>query len=292
MTKSAEPIIQQKAQLGEGALWHGPGNVLYWIDIMNQEVHTYNPSTNENHTVNVGHDVGTVVTRKSGGLVLAIKDGFASLDPDTCKLEMLKEVEADIPSNRFNDGKCDPAGRFWAGSMNYEITPGKAALYMLDTDLTVQKMIDGVTCSNGIVWTVDGKTMYYIDSTTYQVHGYDFDLETGSISNKRVAIETKDVGFPDGMALDEEGMVWVALWGEGKVCRLNPQNGKPIDAVEVPGAKQTTSCAFGGKNLNEMYITSAAIGLSEEALREQPNAGALFRINLNVRGVPTHGFLG
>jgi len=291
MSLTAEPILDIRATLGEGALWSVKAQVFYWIDIMEKHVHIYNPETGENKTLDTTQDVGTVVERESGGLMIAIRDGFASLNIETGEVIMLREEIVD--SVRMNDGKCDPAGRFWAGSMAYSGDKGAGKLYRLDPDLSLHTMLDSVTISNGLVWTSDSSNFYYIDTPTGRVDAYDYDHESGNISNCRTAVKIPDgQGGPDGMTIDSEDMVWVAHWGGSCVTRWNPLTGELLETVEVPGAKQITSCALGGPDLDDLYITSASIGLNDEGLEEQPNAGNLFRLKVNARGVPACGFKG
>ncbi|MFZ4779846.1 MAG: SMP-30/gluconolactonase/LRE family protein [Terrimicrobiaceae bacterium] len=294
MNKIAKPIVHQKAIIGEGALWDHTKKLLYWVDILGQKVFIYDPKTNENREFLVGHDVGTVVPRRSGGLMLAVRDGFASLNTETGEVKILKDTEADIPTNRFNDGKCDPAGRFWAGTMGYDwLKPASGSVYILHADLSVRKVIEPVGCSNGLVWTRDGKTMYYIDSMTWEIHRYDYDVNSGDISNKRVAVSiAKEIGLPDGMAIDENDNLWVAMYGGGAVCCWNPKTGELLETIDVPGARLVTSCAFGGENLTDLYITTGNNGLSEEERKQQPNCGALFKVELKVKGTPAHFFQG
>jgi sugar lactone lactonase YvrE len=233
-----------------------------------------------------------VVPRRSGGLMLALHHGFASLNFDTEQLEMIADPEKHLPGNRFNDGKCDPAGRFWAGTLALDGTPDVAALYRLDADLSVHKVLEGVTCSNGIVWTLDQKTMYYIDTGLRRVDAFDYDLETGGISGRRTAIEVpSEMGFPDGSTLDSEGMLWVALWQGGAVSRWNPVTGELLQVIRVP-APNVTSCAFGGPNLDHLYITTARNGLSPEVLDAYPTAGGLFCAGVAVKGLPASAFAG
>ena len=293
MAKKADPIVQQGARLGEGSLWHPQTQRLFWVDIVGQTVFIFDPKSGENRGINVGTDVGTVVSRKSGGLMLGVKGGFAGLDLETEALEEIAMVETDLPNNRFNDGKCDPAGRFWAGSMAYDFAKGAGSLYCMDRDLSVRKVLSDVSISNGLVWTADQAAFYYIDSLAFQIAAFDYDVATGEIANRRVVVELpQDVGFLDGMSIDANGNLWVAIYGSGQVRCWNPANGQLLDTVEAPGAKLTTSCAFGGPNLNELYITSASDGLTEQEKKEQPLAGSLFRAELDVSGLPAFEFAG
>jgi sugar lactone lactonase YvrE len=278
--------------LGEGAIWDADRRVLYWVDILGCQVHIYDPGTGEDRVLDVGQYVGTVVPRQSGGLMLALHHGFASLELETGRLEIVADPEQHLPGNRFNDGKCDPAGRFWAGTLALEGTPEAAALYRLDADLSVHRMLGDVTCSNGIVWTFDNKTMYYIDTGLGRVDAFDYDLGTGEICRRRTAFEVPpEMGYPDGSTLDSEGMLWVALWQGGAVSRWNPATGELLEVIKVP-APNVTSCAFGGPNLDQLYITTARNGLSAELLEEWPLTGGLFRAKVAATGMPAFAFAG
>jgi sugar lactone lactonase YvrE len=292
MSHKIEIVLDAQAALGEGALWSPQRQVLYWVDIMGQCVHIHDPATNTHRVINIGQLVGTIVVRKSGGVMLALKNGFASLDLQSETLAMLVNPESHLPDNRFNDGKCDPAGRFWAGTMSCKDQPGAGSLYRLDTDLSVHKMAENIGCSNGLVWSHDHRTLYYIDTATLSVEAFDYDNANGNICNRRTVITVaKELGYPDGMSIDADGMLWVAHWGGSSVRRWDPTSGKLLQTIALP-ASQVTSCAFGGKNLDQLYITTARIGLSAEALKQEPHAGALFCVNVGVKGVPSFEFGG
>jgi sugar lactone lactonase YvrE len=234
--------------------------------------------------------VGTVTVTRNGKLLLAVRSGFACLDPETGQLSPIADPEADLPGNRFNDGKCDPQGRFWAGTMVEHGPWGGAALYCLDTDLSVSKKLDGVTISNGLVWSRDSRRFYYIDTPTHQVFGFDFDPAGGELTNRRVVAEIpRELGAPDGMTIDEHDHLWIALWGGNSVVRVNPNGGKTDFRVTLP-AENVTSCAFGGPDLDELYITTARVGLDAERRKAQPLAGCLFRARVPYRGVGSHRF--
>ncbi|MEM3844841.1 MAG: SMP-30/gluconolactonase/LRE family protein, partial [Candidatus Parvarchaeota archaeon] len=179
-------------------------------------------------------------------------------------------------------------GRFWAGTLNLEEKDPLGALYKIERNHSVTKMVDKVTISNGIAWSPDNRIMYYIDSPTKRVDAFDYDVESGTISNRRTVVEIPDnSGVPDGMTSDSEGMIWIAHWGGWKVSRWNPYNGKLIEVVNVP-VERVTSCVFGGDNLDELYITTARRGLSKKDLRKQPNAGGIFRYKTHTKGMPTY----
>jgi sugar lactone lactonase YvrE len=285
----AELVLDAQAVLGEGPIWDAPNARLYWVDIMKREVHVHDPASGSDRTITLDQQVGTVVRRRSSGLMLAVERGFAHLDLDTETLTPICDPEEHAPGLRFNDGKCDPAGRFWAGTMGPE---GTANLYCLFPDLTVKKMLDGVTTSNGICWSLDAKTMYYIDTPTGAVAAFDYDAETGEIGNRRVAVSVpEDMGHPDGMSIDAEGKLWVAHWDGWSVNRWDPETGERLATIAVPAA-HVSSCAFGGPNLDDLYITTAALGLDCEAVRDQPHAGGLFVARPGVRGVEAFEFAG
>jgi len=176
------------------------------------------------------------------------------------------------PRNRSNDGKCDPAGRFWCGSFNFDLTPGACNLWMLDTDRTVHHKLGNIGVSNGLVWTSNYSTMYYIDSLSGHLDAFDYDVETGTITNRRNAVDNSWGGYFDGMTIDAEDNVYIALWEGGAVLKINPKTGKLLERIEVPGALNITSCAFGGSDLTDLYITSSA----KDAKDGESNAGALF----------------
>ena len=288
MSSEVKLLVDAHALVGEGPIWDETKGVLYWVDILSNMVYEYNPATGENRGYNVGQHVGTVVPRASGGLMLAVYDGFAAFNPATGQLTLLGDPEADLPQNRFNDGKCDPAGRFWAGTMAYTDQSTQGSLYRMDADLSIHKMVGDIGISNGIVWSLDKTTMYYIDSMANTVRAFGYDLATGNISKERVVIRTDGMGLPDGMAIDAEGMLWVAHFGGSCVRRWNPHTGKVIGTIEMP-ASQITACAFGGADYSILYITSAATGLD---LTREPHAGGLFMVDPGVKGVPTFTFAG
>jgi sugar lactone lactonase YvrE len=290
MGKRAELVLDARAEIGEGAIWYD--HILYWVDIPPGKVFAYDPATGANREMAVGQMVGTVVPREQGGLALAVEEGFALLDLETGALTLLENPEAGMTVNRMNDGKCDPAGRFWAGTMNRAEEGPTGALYCMDADHTIHKRVENVTISNGIVWSRDCRTMYYIDSPTCRVDAFDYDLASGKISNRRTAISIpEELGWPDGMAIDENENVWVAMFAGSAVTHWDPRTGKLLGTIEVP-ASQVTSCAFGGPDLDEMFITSATWKMSEDQLTKEPSAGGLFKCKPGVRGLPAVAYKG
>ncbi len=290
---TTELEFEAKAKLGEGPCWDAANNVLHWVDIERFELHTYNPATKMDRVINVGQHIGAAVVRKSGGFVVALRDGIYHLDESTEALKKLADPEPDAPENRFNDGKCDPAGRFWAGTLFLpETEPERGNLYRLEADLSVSLQVPKVSISNGLAWSPDEKTMYFIDSPTRQCVAFDYDKASGAISNRRVAVTIPEgEGWPDGMNIDAEGMLWIALWDGWAVCRYNPYNGVLLDEIKLPVARPT-SCVFGGEDLRTLYITSASTRLDAEALAQQPLAGSIFKANPGVQGTATMEFQG
>ncbi|MBM3276463.1 MAG: SMP-30/gluconolactonase/LRE family protein [Candidatus Handelsmanbacteria bacterium] len=245
-----------------------------------------------NTAINVGQPVGTVVVRKQGGLMLPLQHGLGSLDLVAHELKILADPEAHLPENRFNDGKCDPAGRFWAGTMAFVAIKGAANLYRMETDLSVRQVLGKISISNGIVWSPDHRTMYCIDSLKMDIRAYDFEAASGQIANEQVVCRfAEGMGLPDGMALDEEGMLWVAHYNGARVCRWNPNTGEVMQTIPLP-VSRVTACAFGGADLDTLYITSASMNMSEADWKKEPQAGGLFVCRPGVRGTPTYRFRG
>ncbi|MCL4833757.1 MAG: SMP-30/gluconolactonase/LRE family protein [Caldilineaceae bacterium] len=292
MSRKVHVLVDIRALVGEGALWDEQAQVLYWVDILSSALYVYNPATGENRSYDIGQHVGTVVLRDSGGVMLALANGFAEYDLASGKLTILSDPESHLPGNRFNDGKCDPGGRFWAGTMAYKNQSTQGSLYRMDADYSVHKMLGDIGISNGIVWSHDKATMYYIDSIAYSVRAFDYDNASGDIANERVAVSVpREMSVPDGMAIDAQGMLWVAHYGAGCVRCWNPHTGQLLDQIDLP-AKQITSCAFGGENLDTLFITSAAQQLDAGALAQQPLAGSLFSVKPGVTGALTYRFAG
>jgi sugar lactone lactonase YvrE len=278
-----EVVLEPRASVGEGPTWDERSNTLVWVDIMANTVHVYDPVTGADRAVDVGQPVGAAVLREGGGLALALQTGFGLLDANLDNLRLVAEVEADVPTNRMNDGKCDAAGRFWAGTMAFEVVPGAGGLYRMDANYQVSRMLTGVNLSNGLDWSADNQTMFYVDSTTQGIDTFEFDLERGLLGERRRLISIPpEVGLPDGMTLDAEGGIWVALHGAGKIHRYLP-DGSLDRVIRVP-ARMVTCPAFGGADLGDLYITSMTYGMSARELEEQPLAGAIFRCRPGVRG--------
>jgi sugar lactone lactonase YvrE len=286
-----ETVVKYKCLLGEGPVWDSRRETLCWIDILNGEIHEYNPADDLQKTLIIHQMVGAIAICKNGNFIAALKNGFGFIERNSGVVTMISNPEPDLPGNRFNDGKCDPKGRFWAGTMSHTDEPEKGSFYLLDEDLSVSKKMEHVSISNGLAWSLDQKTFYYIDTPTFTVAAFDFDLSDGTIRNKRIAIRvTAADGSPDGMTIDNQGMLWIAHWDGWQVTRWNPQTGKKILSIPLPVAR-VTSCCFGGDKFQDLYITSAGIGLNEDQLENQPLAGSLFVIrNIGYYGMPLFEF--
>jgi sugar lactone lactonase YvrE len=293
MSKPAEVLIPAHATLGEGALWNADDQALWWLDILENKFHIYDPATDKDDVHELPDHASTVVQRVDGGAMMTMSHGFVRYDLMTRKLEMIAEVETDMPENRFNDGKCDPAGRFWAGTMKLDASEPCGALYCLGIDGVIRKHITGISCSNGIVWSADQKTMYYTDTMTSKIDAFDYDNDTGEIANRRAVITVpEEFGYPDGMTIDTADHLWIALWGGGCVRCYDPKTGKVLDTVETPGAKQTTSCCFGGRDMRTLYITTAQEEMSEEDKPSQPNRGHTFVAEPGATGTLSYKYAG
>jgi sugar lactone lactonase YvrE len=286
-----ELVLDSHAEVGEGPVWDQESQRLLWVDITRGLVHLLDPASGVDRSFDVGQHVGAAAFRAAGGMALALRGGFGLLDLDSGLVEQIADTEMTRPGNRMNDGKCDRAGRFWAGSMSYEERGREGSLYRLDRDRSVALVLSGVGLSNGLDWSPDERFMYHIDSLAAGVDAYDFEPSTGSIANRRRLIEVpaRD-GTPDGMTVDAEGCLWVCFWNGGAVRRYGP-DGSFLQEVGLP-VRQVTSCAFGGPDLGDLYITSAARGLSPRDLEEQPKAGGVFRCRPGVTGFPSNRYLG
>ncbi len=279
-----EPVSSHVSVWGEGPLWHQ--NRLLYVDIEAHKIIAFNPATGEEKIWNTGQRVGTVVPRACGGLLWAGDDGFFFLDEDTGLSTPIADPEPDLPDNRFNDGKCDPAGRLWAGTICLKKRPD-AALYCLHTDLRVEKKFAPVTNSNGIIWSHDTRTMFYIDTPAKKLRAFDFDNSIGAISNERVIWDTAaDPSSPDGMTIDSEGRLWIAFCHGAKVVCFDPATRKIEEQIDFP-CVETTACAFGGPELRDLYITTGM-----KPGHEEPLAGRLFVCRPGAQGVPASAFAG
>lgn len=287
----AELVYDARARLGEGALWH-EGRLL-WVDIEGCTVNRFDPMSGRNESWHLGQRAGTVVPRASGGLVVGAHHGIGFLDTGDGAFRIFVDPEGGRGELRMNDGKCDPRGRLFAGTMGLTKPRVAGSLFRIDAEHRVTRVLTGTGTSNGLAWSHDGRTMYYIDTPTMRVDAFDYDAGTGEMTNRRPAVTfpSDQPGRPDGMTIDADGNLWVALFdGWGVVC-CDPRAGKILEKIDVP-ASRTTSCAFGGPDLGDLYITCAREGLDAAGLEREPHAGGLFVVRPGVRGVPAFTFAG
>ncbi len=289
-TPTTKTIGKQISQWGEGPIWWD--NFLFYVDIAGNKLLRLKPETGEESIWDVGERIGTIVPCKNDDEVIYAGDtGYVRFNLKTGIKAALADPEASMRGkNRFNDGKCDPAGRFWAGTISMIKDTGSANLYCLDTDGSLSLKVSGVTNSNGICWNADATKMFYIDTPTRNIRAYDYDLESSTISNSRVVVDTAAHGYnssPDGMTIDADGMLWVAFCHGACVVRFDPQTDKELQRVDLP-CIETTACAFGGENLDRLFVTTGI-----KADLDEPDAGKVFVIDgLGVKGVPAFAFKG
>jgi len=286
-----EPIQAVHCQniLGEGPLWNTKEQAIYWVDIDGKKIQRYFPDTKRFESFDMPIKVCLMAFRTQGGLICGAEDGLYFWYSADKKLEFITHPEKGKTEARFNDGKVDRKGRLWAGTMTFQ--GASSSLYRVDTDLSVHQMESGVTISNGVGWSPDNRNMYFVDSIRYVIYAYDFDIETGSIRNRRPFVQMDEsFGIPDGLTVDSEGYLWCAIYGGWKVVRYDP-SGKVAADIQFPVSKPS-SCMFGGKDLDALYVTSISEGLSEEEKKQQPMAGDLFVIKTDVKGLPEPDFAG
>jgi sugar lactone lactonase YvrE len=279
-----EVAVSAQCQLGEGPVWDPDRGLLRWVDILAGHVHAVDPATGAGNWFGAGDPVGAVGLTRGGGLVLALVDGFALAGGDGQDLTRVPGFSIDRAAIRFNDGKPDPWGNFCAGTMAWDETgrpPG--SLYRLGPDGTVTELFGDVGLSNGLDWTDDRRLFYYADSNSGRVDLFDTDPDTGALAGRRLFVTVPGAdGIPDGLTLDADGCVWLAVWDSGEVRRFTP--GGRLDTVVRLPARQVTSAAFGGADLGTLYITSAWEGLSPVNRAAQPHAGDIFACTPGVTG--------
>ncbi len=284
-------VVDVRCDLGEGAIWDDRAALLYWVDIAGRTLNHFDPAHGQNRSMSMGEQVSTVVpTVDDGQVLVGLENSVAVVNAATG--ERLREVplEADMPENRCNDGKCGPGGRFYIGTMSTVRRIGTAALYRVDHDYSVDRCFGGVTVSNGICWSTDGRTAYYIDTPTTNIDILDCDPESGTLSNRRSLIAVPaEYGKPDGMTIDSEGRLWVAMFHGACVTVWDPENAELVEKIDVP-AKNVTSVAFGDADLSTLYITTAKIGLGRDDIARYPGSGALFAMRTTTTGRPPYRF--
>ena len=281
-------VADVHAVLGEGPVWVARETALYWLDIKGLKIFRLD-ARGQLTEWPTPFRIGSLVPRKSGGFIGGCEEGIAAIDPEAGRFDILFNPEEELPSNRFNDGKLDRQGRFWAGTMDDSEKSAAGTLYRIDPDLTCAAVDRGYRVTNGPAFSPDGKRMYHNDSARQVT--YVFDLEGDRLGQRNVFLQFKEGEcYPDGMTVDSEGCLWVALWDGWCVRRYSP-DGEWMETMKMPVARPT-SCAFGGLDLDRLYISSASIGLDETALQMQPNAGGLFMVVPGVRGIQDIPFAG
>jgi sugar lactone lactonase YvrE/DNA-binding IclR family transcriptional regulator len=284
-------VVPTTAFLGEGPTWLPNERKLVLVDILAPAIIIADPRDGSFQSHPMPELVGAVVPRRRGGFVAAMQTGLKAVDLDTGAVSTIAAPEATKPGNRFNDGKCDRRGRFWAGTLAIDTTPGHGSLYRLDPDGRCTCVESGFHVSNGLGWSPDDRTFYFTDSGAKRIYAYDFDIETGTLANRRVFVEVPEgSGAPDGMAVDAEGFVWSAHWDGWCITRYDPQ-GRVDRVINLP-IPRPTSCAFGGPDFTTLYVTSARIRLSVQQLAEAPLSGSVFAIQTGVKGLPEVPFAG
>lgn len=278
-----ELLLDAKTTLGESPAWDAKTQTLYWVDILGKRIYA-----GKELLVQLDDFIGCLAPRKNGNLILGKRASFVDFELATSRQTVLTTL-IESATNRINDGKCDPSGRFFAGTMDTNETEASGSLYSFD-GITTTRLLNGIQISNGLAWSADHKTFYYIDTPTCEIKAFDYDLNTGEIANPRTAIRVPEsMGWPDGMTSDIQGNLWIAMWGGARVTRWNPHTGQLLEQISVP-ALQTSSCVFGGKNMNELYVTSARVGMNDDDLKKYPRSGGLFRVLTNIEGMPTFEF--
>lgn len=280
--------ILSQCFLGEGPLWIAKLSCFFWVDIEKGNLHRYHLATERLEVRHFSNRLAVVLEGKKGKLILGLDRTLVRYDWETEEIEQLCEVEEDLPLNRFNDGKVDPKGRIWIGTLCTKFTEGAGSLYRIGSDLQPEVQLKNLTISNGMAWTADKETFYFIDTPTRQIQELNFELDSGEISFRRVAVSIPEgLGFPDGMTIDQEGMLWVAHYGGSGVYRWNPRTGKLLDKIELP-VPQVTSCCFGGENMDLLLITTAQENMSAEDLKKYPKSGDIFLVKMEVGGFETN----
>jgi len=291
-TVEFEAISDLRCNLGEGPVWSDRDNALYWVDIRRPAIHCQRFATDTLQTWTMPDLISSLAVRESGGLLVALRSALSTFDSVTCEIIPLAAPEKDRPTQRFNDGKCDRAGRFWVGTMNDKVRGDPSgALYRLDAQHRCTKWDEAIGTPNSLAWSPDDRTMYFADSFLGLIYAYDFDREAGTISNRRVHIDLSDgPGVPDGSTVDADGFLWNAQYGAGRLNRYAP-DGRLERSVALP-VSQPTSCAFGGPDLSILFVTSASQRMTEQQLAREPLAGAVLACDVGRKGLLEPRYVG
>lgn len=292
LSSKVDCVSEHHSLLGEGPMWSPRDSALYWVDILTPAIHRFDTSKGADKEIKLGTMVSLVIPKATGGLLVATPGGIMTFDEGSKRLRPLCHPESDRPGNRYNDGKCDRMGRLWVGSLDMATAANRGNLFRVDADGQWKKMDSGFTVSNGMGWSPDNRQMYFTDSTRRTIYAYDFDLRAGEIANRRplITFDATD-GTPDGLTVDADGCIWVAVWDAWRISRFSPE-GEEMQRIMMP-VPRPTSCCFGGDNLDTLYVTSASVRLSAEVLHKAPLSGSLFSIQIpGVHGLPETTFAG
>lgn len=286
----AELEFNRPATLAECPVWDERRNLLFWVDILSGVIFQYDPDQKKQVLFDIGEHIGSFALREEDGAVLALKSGFAFYSFQSNRIERIETPESHLANNRFNDGKCDPAGRFWSGTLSYEVKENAGSLYTLQSNLNVEAKLQNLTIPNGMAWDLKKEIFYFIDSPDRTIYKFDYNNETGQIEN-RSALYTfaSTQALPDGMTIDADGHLWVALYNGFKVVRIDTERKEISFEVKLP-VPQVTSCTFGGKDLNELFITTAREHMTLEEIEKAPLSGCIFKANIPFKGLPTVRF--
>ena len=284
-------VLDVKASLGECPTWCAAEQALYWVDINAPSLNRFDPATGQNTVMPMPDSIGCFALRRSGGFVVALRSGIWLAQRDGTLTRKVAPAPYDPAHHRFNDGRCDPQGRLLAGTMNEKRDGATAALYRLDPDFTLTRILTNMTISNGLAFSPNGRTMYHADTPAQTITAHDYDGATGTPSNARVLARFTDAGDrPDGAAVDSEGCYWTAMYNGGKVKRLAP-DGRLLAEYPVP-AMCPTMCAFGDPDLKTLYVTSARQRRADDELERLPLSGGIFSMRVDVAGLPEPAFAG
>lgn len=286
---SISTLYPAQCVLGESPLWHKKRQCYLWVDIEGKSLYELHPKTKRFKKRTFSSRVSVVLENERNGVVLGTQEGIIEFDFKRHSSRLLTGIESNITTNRTNDAACDYIGRIWIGTMDIGCADAAGSLYCIDTRLQVKKILSGITIPNGLAWSSDNETMYFVDTTARVIKAYSFDSITGAIADERIVIRIPpSMGMPDGMAMDEDGMLWIALYGGFGIGRWDPSSGTLIQTIPLP-VPNVTNCCFAGHDLDQLLVTTARENLSKDELEKYPQSGDVFLIkNIGVNGAKLH----